>query len=247
MAILWSLLYRGVGGLNLQLFMQATPAPNAPGGLSNAILGSIIMTGLGILIAAPMGVLIATFLVEFGSKTRFSSIVRFVNDVLLSGPSIIAGLFIYALMVKTLGHFSGLAGAISLAIIALPMVVRTTEDILYLVSPMLKESAVALGIPRWRVTISIIYRSAISGIITAILLATARVAGETAPLLFTALNNQFSSLNLMQPLANLPVVIFQYAMSPYTSWQNLAWAGALLITIVILIINLVARAFMRNK
>ncbi len=247
LAILWTLLERGFFGLHWQIFVEPTPAPGATGGLSNAIIGSVLMTGLGIVIAAPMGVLIATYLVEFGSKTRLSSMVRFVNDVLLSGPSIIAGLFVYALMVKTLGHFSGLAGAVSLAIIALPMVVRTTEDVLYLVSPMLKEAAIALGIPRWRVTILIVYRAAKSGIITAVLLAMARIAGETAPLLFTALNNQFSSVNLLKPMANLPVVIFQYAMSPYTSWQSLAWAGALLITAVILIVNLVARGLLQQK
>lgn len=246
-AILWSLIRRGLPALHWNLFTVATPAPGAEGGLSNAILGSVIITGLGILIAAPIGVLIATYLVEFGSKTRLSGYVRFVNDVLLSGPSIIAGLFVYAILVKPLGHFSGLAGAVSLAIIALPMVVRTTEDVLYLVSPMLKEAAIALGIPRWRVTLVIIYRSAKSGIITAILLAIARVAGETAPLLFTALNDQFSNTNLLQPMANLPVVIFQFAMSPYESWQNLAWAGALLTTVIILVINLLARIMLKER
>jgi phosphate transport system permease protein len=246
-AILWSLLERGFLGFHWQMFTQSTPAPGEQGGLSNAIIGSVFMTGIALLIAAPVGVLIATYLVEFGSKKRLSSIVRFVNDVLLSGPSIIAGLFVYAILVRTLGHFSGLAGAIALAIIAIPMVVRTTEDVLYLVSPMLKEAAVALGVPRWRVTIMIVYRAAKSGIITAILLAVARIAGETAPLLFTALNNQFTSTDLLRPMANLPVVIFQYAMSPYTTWQNLAWAGALLITGVILIANLIARALIKAK
>lgn len=247
LAILWTLLSRGIDGLQWQLLTQPTPPPGSEGGLSNAILGSVMMTGLAMLIATPIGILAATYLVEFGSKTRLSSVIRFVNDVLLSAPSIIAGLFVYALLVKTLGHFSGLAGALSLAMIAVPMVVRTTEDVLYLVSPMLKEAAVALGIPRWRVTVVIIYRSAKTGIITAVLLAMARITGETAPLLFTALNNQFTSWNLMQPLANLPVVIFQYAMSPYPNWRALAWAGALLITAVILIINLVARSLMRHR
>lgn len=247
MAILWSLLERGFFGFHWQIFTQPTPAPGESGGLSNAIVGSLIMTGIGIMVAAPIGILIATYLVEFGSKKRLSSVVRFVNDVLLSGPSIIAGLFVYAILVRTLGHFSALAGAVALAIIAIPMVVRTTEDVLYLVSPMLKEAAVALGVPRWRVTIMIVYRAAKSGMITAVLLAVARIAGETAPLLFTALNNQFSSINLLQPMANLPVVIFQYAMSPYTAWQNLAWAGALLITGVILIANLIARASIKAK
>jgi phosphate transport system permease protein len=173
--------------------------------------------------------------------------VRFANDVMLSSPSIVIGLFVYAVLVRPLGHFSGFAGAAALAIIALPMIVRTTEDVLYLVSPTLKEAAIALGIPRWRVTIFIVYRAARSGIITAVLLATARIAGETAPLLFTALNNQFSSVDMTQPIANLPVVIFQYAMSPYQGWQNLAWAGALLITLAILVINIIARIIAYNK
>lgn len=246
-AILVSLLIRGSSGISWNFFALPTPAPGLQGGLSNAIVGSLFITGIGMVIAAPIGILIATYLVEFGSKRRLSVVVRFVNDVLLSGPSIIAGLFLYALLVKPLGHFSGLAGALALATIAIPMVVRTTEDVLYLVSPMLKEAAVALGIPRWRVTVLIIYRAARTGIITAVLLAMARIAGETAPLLFTALNNQFPSSNLLRPMANLPVVIFQYAMSPYDDWQKLAWAGALLVTVAILIINLIARALMKDK
>jgi phosphate transport system permease protein len=249
-AILWTLLRRGMHGMNLALFTEAMPTPGqlgAPGGLRDAILGSLIITGIGMLIATPIGILIATYLVDYGSKSRLSTYVRFVNDLLLSAPSIILGLFVYAFMVKPVGTFSGIAGAVALAFIAIPMIVRTTEDVLYLVSPMLKESAIALGIPRWRVTVKIAYRTAMSGMITAILLALARIAGETAPLLFTALNNQFPNANPLQPMANLPVTIFQFAMSPYRNWQHLAWSGALLITIVILLINLIARVFLRDK
>lgn len=250
-AILWTLLRRGMHGMNLQLFTDAMPTPGqiatTPNGLRDAILGSLIITGIGMLLATPIGILIATYLVEYGSKSKLSVYVRFVNDLLLSAPSILLGLFVYAFMVKPVGTFSGIAGALSLAFIAIPMIVRTTEDVLYLVSPMLKESAIALGIPRWRVTVKIAYRTAMSGMITAILLALARIAGETAPLLFTALNNQFPNLNPLQPMANLPVTIFQFAMSPYHNWQHLAWAGALLITLVILLINLIARVFLRDK
>ena len=245
--ILWSLLDKGFGAVNLQVFTESTPPPGQAGGLLNAMYGSFVMTGIAMLIAAPLGILIATFMVEFNGRRRMASVVRFVNDVMLSAPSIVIGLFVYALMVSTLGHFSALAGAVALAVIALPMVVRTTEDVLYLISPQLREAAVALGVSRWRVTILIVYRAAISGIITAVLLAMARVAGETAPLLFTALNNQFFSADMMKPMANLPVVIFQYAMSPYESWRHLAWVGALLITLTILILNLIARAIAKRN
>ena len=245
--ILWSLLDEGFGAVNLQVFTQSTPPPGQAGGLLNAIYGSFVMTGIAMLIAAPLGILIATFMVEFNGRRRMASVVRFVNDIMLSAPSIVIGLFVYALMVSTLGHFSALAGAVALAVIALPMVVRTTEDVLYLISPQLREAAVALGLSRWRVTILIVYRAAISGIITAVLLAMARIAGETAPLLFTALNNQFFSADMMKPMANLPVVIFQYAMSPYEGWRHLAWVGALLITLTILILNLIARAIAKRK
>jgi phosphate transport system permease protein len=245
--ILWSLLDEGFGAVNLQVFTQSTPPPGQAGGLLNAIYGSFVMTGIAMLIAAPLGILIATFMVEFNGRRRMASVVRFVNDIMLSAPSIVIGLFVYALMVSTLGHFSALAGAVALAVIALPMVVRTTEDVLYLISPQLREAAVALGVSRWRVTILIVYRAAISGIITAVLLAMARIAGETAPLLFTALNNQFFSADMMKPMANLPVVIFQYAMSPYEGWRHLAWVGALLITLTILILNLIARAIAKRK
>lgn len=245
--ILWTLISRGLPHFNLALFTEATPAAGMDGGLRDAIIGSAIITGIGIVIAIPVGILIATFLAEFGGKSKLANQIRFVNDVLLSAPSIIIGLFVYALVVKTTGSFSGLAGSIALAIIAIPMITRTTEDVLYLVSPMLKEAAVALGIPRWRVTVQIVYRAALSGIITAVLLALARVAGETAPLLFTALNNEFANANPLHPMASLPVVIYRFAMSPYSSWQSLAWSGALLITLIILAINLGARLFLRKK
>lgn len=245
--ILWSLVSRGLGHFNFALLTEATPAAGMDGGLRDAIIGSFIITGIGIVIAIPIGILIATFLSEFARKSKLGNQIRFVNDVLLSAPSIIMGLFVYAIIVKTTGGFSGLAGAIALAIIAIPMITRTTEDVLYLVSPMLKEAAVALGIPRWRVTVQIVYRAALGGIITAVLLALARIAGETAPLLFTALNNEFANANPLHPMASLPVVIYRFAMSPYPSWQNLAWSGALLITLIILAINLVARLFLRKK
>lgn len=239
--ILYTLINRGWAHFNLALFTQTTPSADSNGGLANAIVGSLILSGIGILIATPIGILIATYLVEYAQKTRFSKMVRFVNDILLGVPSIITGLFIYAIVVSTMHHFSALAGIISLTIIAIPMVVRSTEDVLYLVSPLLRESAIALGIPRWRVTIFIIYRAAIHGMITASLLALARITGETAPLLFTALSNQYMSFNLLKPMANLPVVIYNLAMSPYANWQQLAWSGALLITLFVLAINLIAR------
>lgn len=245
--ILWTLVSRGLNHFNLAMFTQATPAAGMDGGLRDAIIGSGIITGLGILFAIPVGILIATFLSEFGKKSRLAKQVRFINDVLLSAPSIIMGLFIYAIVVKATGSFSGIAGALSLMLIAVPMITRTTEDVLYLVSPMLKEAAIALGIPRWRVTISIVYRAARNGIVTAVLLALARIAGETAPLLFTSLNNEFSNANPLHPMASLPVVIYRFAMSPYHNWQTLAWSGALFITLFILALNLFARLFTRKK
>ena len=245
--IFWSLISKGIGHLNLQLLTENTPVAGESGGLRDAIFGSLIITGIGILIAIPIGILVATFLAEYERKSRLAKSIRFINDILLSAPSIIIGLFVYALVVKTTGRFSGLAGSIALAIIAIPMITRTTEDVLYLVSPMLKEAAVALGIPRWRVIVKIVYRDAKNGIITAILLALARVSGETAPLLFTALNNQFSNANPLHPMSSLPVIIYRFAMSPYTNWQQLAWSGALLITLVILGINLFVRAFLHKK
>ena len=245
--IFWSLISKGIGHLNLQLLTENTPVAGESGGLRDAIFGSLIITGIGIIIAIPIGILVATFLAEYERKSRLAKFIRFINDILLSAPSIIIGLFVYALVVKTTGSFSGLAGSIALAIIAIPMITRTTEDVLYLVSPMLKEAAVALGIPRWRVIVKIVYRDAKNGIITAILLALARVSGETAPLLFTALNNQFANANPLHPMSSLPVIIYRFAMSPYTNWQQLAWSGALLITLVILGINLFVRAFLHKK
>lgn len=247
LSILFTLIKRGLGDINFTVFTQPTPPPGSPGGLSNAIVGSLIMSVLAMIIAIPIGVFVATYLVEFSRRQRLTRAIRFANDVLLGAPSIVMGLFIYALLVKTTGHFSAIAGALALMMIAIPMIMRATEDVLYLVSPLLRESAVALGIPRWRVTLSIIYRSARHGIVTGILLALARIMGETAPLLFTALNNQFNSLNLSQPMASLPIVIYQYAMSPYADWQRLAWTGALLVTATVLIINLIARYFARER
>jgi phosphate transport system permease protein len=245
--ILYTLFARGLGHFNLALFTQSTPAPGDDGGLKNAIIGSLFMSLIGIALATPIGILIATYLAEYSNKSKLADMVRFANDILLGVPSIITGLFIYAIMVATLGHFSAIAGAVSLMIIAIPMIVRSTEDVLYLVSPLLRESAVALGIVRWRVTVYIVYKAALQGMITASLLALARITGETAPLLFTALSNNFTSYNLLKPMANLPVVIFRYAMSPYQSWQQIAWSGALLITIFVLVVNLSARMLASRK
>lgn len=240
-AILWTLIARGVSGMSLQIFTQPTPTPGSTGGLLNAIYGSIVMTVLGIFIGAPLGILAGTYLAEYGRETRLSNLVRFVNDVLLSAPSIIVGLFVYEVLVVPTRHFSAIAGAVALAIIAIPVTVRTTEDMLRLVPQGMKDASTALGAYPWRTITSVIYPAARSGIVTGLLLAIARVSGETAPLLFTALNNQFWSKNLNAPMANLPVVIFQFALSPYKDWQHLAWAGALLITLAILVLSVLAR------
>ena len=240
-AILWTLISRGVSGLSIQLFTQMTPPPGSQGGLLNAIYGSVVMTVVGILIGAPVGILAGTYLAEYGSASRLSSVVRFVNDVLLSAPSIIVGLFVYEVLVVRMGHFSAIAGAVALAIIAIPVTVRTTEDMLRLVPQGMKDASTALGAYPWRTITSIAYPAARSGIVTGLLLAVARVSGETAPLLFTALNNQFWSKDLGAPMANLPVVIFQFALSPYKDWQQLAWSGALLITFAILVLSIIAR------
>src|SRR5665213_197261 len=240
-AILWTLIARGVAGLSVQLFTQMTPPPGSQGGLLNAIYGSVVMTVVGIFIGAPVGILAGTYLAEYGRASRLSSIVRFVNDVLLSAPSIIIGLFVYEVLVVRMGHFSALAGAVALAIIAVPVTVRTTEDMLRLVPQSMKDASTALGAYPWRTITSIVYPAARSGIVTGLLLAIARVSGETAPLLFTALNNQFWSKNMNAPMANLPVVIFQFALSPYKDWQQLAWSGALLITLAILTLSIIAR------
>jgi phosphate transport system permease protein len=241
-AILATLLFHGFGAIDLALFTQTTPPPGSAGGLANAIAGSLVMTVIGVLIGAPIGVLAGTFLAEYGHDSAIAAVVRFINDILLSAPSIIVGLFVYQLMVIRMGHFSAIAGAVALAIIVIPVVVRTTEDMLNLVPNSLREAAAALGAPKWKSVVMVSYRAALQGLVTGVLLAIARISGETAPLLFTALNNQFWSLNLDAPMANLPVVIFQFAMSPYEDWQRLAWGGALLITFTILGLNICARA-----
>jgi phosphate transport system permease protein len=245
--LLWTLFDNGLHWLRLDVFTKMTPPPGSAGGLSNAIVGSIILTGVATLIGTPLGVLAGTFLAEFGRYSKMASIVRFVNDVLLSAPSIIIGVFVYEMMVVTMGHFSGWAGSMALALIMIPVVVRTTEDMMRLVPDTLREAAAALGAPRWKVISTVVYRASITGILTGVLLAVARISGETAPLLFTALNNQFWSTNMNSPMPNLPVVIFQFAMSPYEDWHHLAWAGALLITLSVLFMNIVARTVLRPR
>jgi len=245
--LLWTLVGSGLKWIHPRLFIESTPPPGTNGGLANAIMGSIILTAAGVGIGAPAGILAGTYLAEFGRTSRLGGVVRFVNDILLSAPSIIVGVFVYALVVLRAGHFSGWAGAVALALIVLPVVVRTTENMMRLVPDSLREAAAALGAPSWKVTIRVVYRSALPGIMTGILLAMARVSGETAPLLFTALNNQFWSTDMSRPFPNLPAVIFQFAMSPYEDWQHLAWAGALLITVTILGINIVARVLLRRS
>lgn len=240
-AILWTLIKNGIGGMSLSVFTEMTPPPGSAGGLLNAIYGSIVMTLIGILIGGPVGMLAGTYLAEYGRSSRLSMVIRFVNDVLLSAPSIIIGLFVYELLVIPMGHFSAIAGAVALAIIAIPVTVRTTEDMLNLVPQGMKDASTAMGAYPWRTITSVIYPAARSGIVTGLLLAIARISGETAPLLFTALNNQFWSSNLGAPMANLPVVIFQFALSPYPNWQHLAWSGALLITLTILVLSVAAR------
>jgi phosphate transport system permease protein len=244
--ILWTTLKQGAAALTPRLFIEMTPPPGTSGGLLNAFYGSAIMVLLALVIGAPIGVAAGTYVAEHGRHSRLASVVSFLNDVLLSAPSIVIGLFVYELVVVTAGHFSGYAGALALAMILLPIVVRTTEESLRLVPDQMREAGFALGLPRWRVTSQIIYRAALSAILTGILLGIARIAGETAPLLFTALNNQFWSANLNGPLANLPVVIFQYAMSPYDEWHTLAWAGAFVLTAFILILNILVRLLARK-
>jgi phosphate transport system permease protein len=245
--LLWTLLENGLHWLRLDVFTQMTPPPGSKGGLWNAIAGSIILTGVATFIGTPLGVLAGTFLAEFGRYSKVASVVRFVNDVLLSAPSIIIGVFVYEVVVVTTGHFSGWAGSLALALIMIPVVVRTTEDMMRLVPDTLREAAAALGAPRWKIISTVVYRASITGILTGVLLAVARISGETAPLLFTALNNQFWSTNMNSPMPNLPVVIFQFAMSPYEDWHHLAWAGALLITLSVLIMNIVARTVLRPR
>jgi phosphate transport system permease protein len=246
--ILAMLAVRGLGAMSLQVFTEPTPGPGSPGGgLANAIVGSLVLTVLGIAVATPIGVLAGTYLAEYGRGSKLASLIRFVNDILLSAPSILIGLFVYTLLVQPVGAYSGWAGGAALAIIAIPVVVRTTEDMLRLVPGSLREAGAALGAPPARVITAITWRAARAGIVTGIILAMARIAGETAPLLFTALNNQFwFAANLMGGVANLPVTIFQFALSPYQNWQDLAWVGALLITATILALSLGARALMRK-
>ena len=239
--ILGTLLWNGFSGLSLEVFTANTPPPGSAGGLANAIVGSLILTVLGVVIGTPVGILAGTYMAEYGRHTRLTGVVRFINDILLSAPSIIVGLFVYEVLVVTMGHFSGIAGVMALALIVLPVVVRTTEDMLLLVPDALREAGTAIGAPRWVVIRHVAYRAARAGITTGVLLAIARISGETAPLLFTALNNQFFSVNLGAPIASLPVTIFQFALSPYEEWQQLAWTGALIITFAVLALSIVAR------
>jgi phosphate transport system permease protein len=245
--ILGVLVYEGIGGLSLAVFTENTPPPGSAGGLLNAIAGSIIMTGLAVLIGTPIGILAGTYLAEYGRHEKLSTVVRFINDILLSAPSIVIGLFVYEIMVAPMGHFSGYAGAVALAVIVIPVVVRTTEDMLRLVPDTLREAAASIGLPRAHMIVRIAYRAARAGIVTGVLLAVARISGETAPLLFTALNNQFWSVNMNAPMPSLPVVIFQFALSPYEEWQKLAWTGALLITVTVLALSIIARSLTARK
>jgi len=244
--ILFTLFDKGLSGISIALFTQMTPAPGSTGGLLNAIAGSLVMVTLATLIGTPIGIMAGTYLAEFGQRGWLASTTRFINDILLSAPSIVIGLFIYTVYVAKVGHFSGWAGALALSLIVIPVVVRTTEDMLRLIPDSLREAAAALGAPQWKVVTLITWRASKVGIMTGILLAIARISGETAPLLFTALNNQFWSADMNRPMANLPVVIFQFAMSPYEYWQELAWTGALLITLSVLGLNIAARFFLRK-
>ncbi len=246
--ILSILLIKGFSALDLAMFIQSTPAPGSDGGgLANAIVGSLMIVVSCSLISTPIGVLAGVYLSEFGDRSRIASVTRFVNDIMLSAPSIVIGLFVYALVVVPFKHFSGWAGTVALTLIAIPVVVRTTENMLKLVPVSLREAAFALGAPKWKVSTSVVLKAARSGVMTGLLLALARVSGETAPLLFTALNNQFFNTDMSKPMANLPVVIFQFAMSPYENWVNLAWGGALLITLTVLALNIIARVVFRDK
>lgn len=245
--ILWETLRLGLSGINLATFTQATPPPNAEGGLINAIYGSLMMVGVATLVGTPIGILAGIYLAEYSRDNMLGSVTRFVNDILLSAPSIVIGLFVFEAAVRPFGGFSGWAGSLALALIVIPVVIRTTENMLRLIPPGLREAAYALGTPKWKVIMSITLRAARAGVITGMLLAVARIAGETAPLLFTALSNQFWSPNLSEPTASLPVVIYQFAMSPYENWQHLAWAGVFLITMAVLGLNILARSLSRSK
>src|ERR1700677_3317023 len=244
--VLGALLWKGFGGLSIAVFTQMTPPPGSSGGLLNPIFGSLILTILAVLIGTPIGILAGTYMAEYGRHDKLSSVVRFINDILLSAPSIVVGLFIYEVLVKPMGHFSGLAGGVALAVIVIPVVVRTTEDMLVLVPNALREAATSIGLPRSMSITRICYRAARAGMVTGVLLAVARISGETAPLLFTALNNQFWSTNLNGPMASLPVVIFQFALSPYKDWQALAWTGALIITLAVLALSITARSLVSS-
>jgi phosphate transport system permease protein len=239
--VLGTLLFKGLSGLSLAVFTEMTPPPGAKGGLLNPIIGSLMMTTLGVLMGTPIGILAGTYMAEYGRHARISQVIRFFNDILLSAPSIVIGLFVYTLVVAPMKQFSGLAGSIALAILVIPVVIRTTEDMLRLVPDQLREAAASIGMPRNVMIRSVAYRAAKAGILTGVLLAIARISGETAPLLFTALNNQFLKFNMLEPMASLPAVIFQFALSPYADWQSLAWTGAMLITFAVLALSIIAR------
>jgi phosphate transport system permease protein len=245
--ILWETIRLGLGGISLATLTQMTPAPNEAGGIANAIYGSLLMVMLATFVGTPIGIMAGIYLAEYNTKGWLASITRFVNDILLSAPSIVIGLFVYAVIVSRFKSFSGWAGVMALALIVIPVVIRTTENMLQLVPPALREAAYALGAPKWKVIVSITLRAARAGVVTGVLLAVARIAGETAPLLFTALNNQFWTSDLSQPMASLPVTIFKFAMSPYENWQKLAWAGVFLITVAVLGLNILARVLTRSK
>ncbi|TAM07171.1 MAG: phosphate ABC transporter permease PstA [Paraburkholderia sp.] len=246
--ILYTTLSLGVGGLSVQLFTQSTPPPNTDGGgLANAIVGSLLLVAAATFVGTPIGILAGIYLAEYGQRSWLASLTRFINDILLSAPSIVVGLFVYALVVAKMGHFSGWAGAIALALLQIPIVIRTTENMLKLVPNALREAAVALGTPKWKMILAITLKASIAGIVTGVLLAIARIAGETAPLLFTALSNQFFSADMNQPIANLPVTIFKFAMSPFAQWQSLAWAGVFLITLGVLGLNILARTIFSKR
>ncbi len=245
--ILGVLLWKGFSGLSLDVFTQMTPPPGSAGGLLNPIVGSLVLTFIAVAIGTPLGILAGTYMAEYGRYDRLTTVVRFINDILLSAPSIVVGLFVYEIMVARMGHFSGWAGAVSLAVIVVPVVVRTTEDMLTLVPDTLREAAASIGLPRSLMIRKIAYRAAQAGMVTGVLLAIARISGETAPLLFTALNNQFWSLDLNAPVASLPVVIFQFALSPYKDWQDLAWTGALIITLAVLALSIIARTLASQR
>lgn len=246
--ILWTLAYNGLSALNLDFFTRSTPAPGSEGGgMANAIVGSLMIVGFATLVSTPIGILAGIYLSEFGKTSKFAQATRFVVDIMLSAPSIVVGLFVFAIAVATVKHFSGWAGSLALSLIAVPVVVRTTENMLSLVPSSLREAAFALGAPRWKVSLSVTLRAVRGGVVTGVLLAVARMIGETAPLLFTALNNQFFSTDMSRPMANLPVVIYNFAMSPYEDWQRLAWGGAALIALIVLAINVMARVLFRSK